>query len=179
MKTADLNLSRILQQHKLWLETNYHEGARADLRGAYLRGANLWQANLREAYLREAYLQSANLWGADLREANLRGADLQRADLRGADLRDADLRRAYLWDADLWGAQLDVNIRHCYSFNFARFTPDALPWLILHPHWTKWKDNVTIEGMSPDEVNNYKQDDARTFTEARIRRAVRHALINR
>ncbi|HIE8039241.1 TPA: pentapeptide repeat-containing protein, partial [Salmonella enterica] len=59
MNSADL--SKILEEHKVWITSMRVRGSRADLRGANLRGANL------------------------------RGADLRGADLRGADLCDADL----------------------------------------------------------------------------------------
>ncbi|EEK3533571.1 pentapeptide repeat-containing protein, partial [Salmonella enterica] len=59
MNSADL--SKILEEHKVWITSIHESGSRANLRGA-------------------------NLYGANLRGANLRGADL-----RGADLRDADL----------------------------------------------------------------------------------------
>ncbi|WP_035504196.1 pentapeptide repeat-containing protein [Hafnia alvei] len=69
MNTADLR--KILDEHKIWIESFRENGSRADL-----RGADLCMANLR---------------GADLRGADLRGADLCMANLRGADLRGADL----------------------------------------------------------------------------------------
>ncbi|EBC8917493.1 hypothetical protein C7O60_06140 [Salmonella enterica] len=74
MNSADL--SKILEEHKVWITSMHESGSRADLCGANLRGANLRDADLR---------------GADLRDADLRGADLRDADLRGADLRGADL----------------------------------------------------------------------------------------
>ncbi|EKB6907401.1 TPA: pentapeptide repeat-containing protein [Salmonella enterica] len=84
MNSADL--SKILEEHKVWITSMHESGSRADLCGANLRGANLRDADLRGANLRDADLR-----GADLRGANLRGADLRDADLRGADLRGADL----------------------------------------------------------------------------------------
>ncbi|EIE9272636.1 pentapeptide repeat-containing protein, partial [Salmonella enterica] len=67
MNSADL--SKILEEHKVWITSMRESGSRADL-----RGANLYGANLR---------------GADLRGANLYGANLCDADLRGANLCDA------------------------------------------------------------------------------------------
>ncbi|HFV9525145.1 TPA: pentapeptide repeat-containing protein [Salmonella enterica subsp. enterica serovar Weltevreden] len=109
MNSADL--SKILEEHKVWITSMHESGSRAylrdadlcgaDLRDADLRGANLRGANLRGAYLRGAYLRDADLCGA-----NLRDADLRDAYLCGADLRDADLCGAYLRDADLCGADL-------------------------------------------------------------------------
>ncbi|EAY4939567.1 pentapeptide repeat-containing protein [Salmonella enterica] len=99
MNSADL--SKILEEHKVWITSMHESGSRA-----YLRGANLRGAYLRGAYLRDADLCGANLRDADLRGANLRDADLRDAYLCGADLRGADLRGANLCDADLRGANL-------------------------------------------------------------------------
>ncbi|EBK5928064.1 pentapeptide repeat-containing protein [Salmonella enterica subsp. enterica] len=124
MNSADL--SKILEEHKVWITSMRESGSRAnlcdadlcdaDLFGANLRGANLFGADLRGANLRGANLFGADLLGADLRDADLfganlfgadlRGANLRDADLFGADLRDANLRGANLCDADLFGADL-------------------------------------------------------------------------
>ncbi|EGI3834853.1 pentapeptide repeat-containing protein [Salmonella enterica] len=109
MNSADL--SKILEEHKVWITSMRESGSRADLRGANLRGANLRDADLRGANLCGANLCGANLCGADLRGANLRGANLRDADLCGANLcganlRGADLCGADLRDADLRGADL-------------------------------------------------------------------------
>ncbi|EPI2626000.1 pentapeptide repeat-containing protein [Salmonella enterica] len=114
MNSADL--SKILEEHKVWITSMRESGSRADLRDAYLRdaylrgadlrGADLRGADLRGADLRDADLRDADLYGANLRDAYLRGADLRGADLRGADLRDADLYGANLRDAYLRGADL-------------------------------------------------------------------------
>ncbi|EGG8904486.1 pentapeptide repeat-containing protein [Salmonella enterica] len=120
-------LSKVLEQHKVWITSLDQEGSRADLCDANLCGADLCDANLCGADLCDANLCGAdlcdaNLCGADLRDANLRDADLRGADLcdanlrdadlRGADLRDADLRGANLCDADLCGADLcDADLR--------------------------------------------------------------------
>ncbi|EEG8187548.1 pentapeptide repeat-containing protein [Salmonella enterica subsp. enterica serovar 4,[5],12:b:-] len=91
MNSADL--SKILEEHKVWITSMRESGSRADL-----CGANLYGADLRGADLRGANLYGADLRGADLRDADLRGADLRDADLRDADLRGADLRGANLPD---------------------------------------------------------------------------------
>ncbi|EEJ6399324.1 pentapeptide repeat-containing protein, partial [Salmonella enterica] len=64
MNSADL--SKILEEHKVWITSMRESGSRAYLRDANLRGADLYGANLR---------------GADLYGANLRGADLYGANL--------------------------------------------------------------------------------------------------
>ena len=79
-------LDSILDDHKLWLESKYTKGERANLREADLREADLREADLFGADLRGADLREADLFGADLREADLFGADLRRAELRGADI---------------------------------------------------------------------------------------------
>ncbi|ECN2392378.1 pentapeptide repeat-containing protein [Salmonella enterica subsp. enterica serovar Heidelberg] len=124
MNSADL--SKILEEHKVWITSMRESGSRAnlygadlyganlrgadlrdaDLCGADLYGANLYGANLCGANLYGANLRGANLYGANLRGANLYGADLYGANLRGADLRDADLRDADLCGADLRDADL-------------------------------------------------------------------------
>ncbi|ECZ7982133.1 pentapeptide repeat-containing protein [Salmonella enterica] len=86
MNSADL--SKILEEHKVWITSIRESGSRANLCGANLCGANLCGANLRGANLCGANLCGANLCGANLRGASLCGADLFGADLCGADLPD-------------------------------------------------------------------------------------------
>ncbi|MCQ3258381.1 pentapeptide repeat-containing protein [Salmonella enterica subsp. enterica serovar Indiana] len=104
MNSADL--SKILEEHKVWITSMRESGSRANLCDANLCDANLRGADLRGADLRGADLRGADLSGADLSGADLRGADLSGADLRGADLCDANLRGADLSGADLCGANL-------------------------------------------------------------------------
>ncbi|EIZ5240449.1 pentapeptide repeat-containing protein [Salmonella enterica] len=114
-------LSKILEEHKVWIISMRESGSRANLRGANLCDANLCDADLcdanlcgadlrgadlRGADLRGANLCGANLCGANLCDANLCGANLRGADLRGADLRGANLRGANLCDANLCDADL-------------------------------------------------------------------------
>ncbi|EAQ0446677.1 pentapeptide repeat-containing protein [Salmonella enterica] len=96
MNSADL--SKILEEHKVWITSIRESGSRANLCGANLCGANLCGANLCGANLCGANLRGASLCGADLFGANLRGASLCGADLFGADLFGADLCGADLPD---------------------------------------------------------------------------------
>ena len=89
-------LKEILEQHRLWIQTNGKQGNCADLTGADLTGANLWGANLMDA----------DLTGSNLSYANLSGANLYNADLRGAILRDANLEDVSFINANLTGANL-------------------------------------------------------------------------
>ncbi|EIB3125716.1 pentapeptide repeat-containing protein, partial [Salmonella enterica] len=59
MNSADL--SKILEEHKVWITSMRESGSRADLRGANLCDANLRGANLCDADLRGANLCDANL----------------------------------------------------------------------------------------------------------------------
>ncbi|ECC9542398.1 pentapeptide repeat-containing protein [Salmonella enterica subsp. salamae] len=104
MNSADL--SKILEEHKLWITSMRESGSRADLCGADLRGADLCGANLCGADLCGADLRGADLCGADLCGADLRGANLYGANLCGADLCGADLCGANLYGANLCGADL-------------------------------------------------------------------------
>ncbi|EAU1988815.1 TPA: pentapeptide repeat-containing protein [Salmonella enterica subsp. enterica] len=104
MNSADL--SKILEEHKVWITSMRESGSRANLYGADLYGANLRGADLRDADLCGADLYGANLRGANLYGANLYGANLCGANLRGANLYGANLRGANLYGADLYGANL-------------------------------------------------------------------------
>ena len=76
-------LKEILEQHKLWIETNGVQGTRADF-----HSANLCYANLTGANLTGADLYCAEFRGANLRDAHLSGANLHHANLTGAILPD-------------------------------------------------------------------------------------------
>ncbi|EBN3217415.1 pentapeptide repeat-containing protein [Salmonella enterica] len=84
MNSADL--SKILEEHKVWITSMRESGSRANLCDANLCDANLCDANLCDTNLRDTNLRGANLCGSDLRGANLCGSDL-----RGANLCDANL----------------------------------------------------------------------------------------
>ena len=129
-KITKKELKEILEQHKLWLDSDGEKGKRANLThadlsganlsGANLTGVNLARANLTFAHLTFADLTSANLTGADLTDVDLSFAHLTRADLTntdlsganltGADLTSASLTDAVLTDADLSGANLTDTI---------------------------------------------------------------------
>src|SRR5712672_3096712 len=97
-------IERLLAEHQLYLETEYHEGHRAnfsstdlagrDFSGLNLRGVKMDRAVLRGADFTGANLQSANLNGAILQEARFDRADLSRARLSGANLVSASIENA-------------------------------------------------------------------------------------
>ncbi|EJP1951918.1 pentapeptide repeat-containing protein [Salmonella enterica] len=104
MNSADL--SKILEEHKVWITSMRESGSRANLRGANLCGSDLRDANLCDANLCGANLRGANLCGSDLRGANLCDANLCDANLCDTNLRDTNLRGANLCGSDLRGANL-------------------------------------------------------------------------
>jgi hypothetical protein len=89
-------IERALVEHRLYLETEYHQGHRAnfsstdlagrDFSGLNLRGIKMDRAVLRGADFTGAHLQAANLVGAIAEQACFDRADLSRARLSGANL---------------------------------------------------------------------------------------------
>ena len=71
-----MDIQKVLEQHKIWINSLCKDGKQADLRQANLRYANLSGVDLRYADLRYANLIGANLSGADLSGADLIGAYL-------------------------------------------------------------------------------------------------------
>ena len=104
-------IERMLAEHRLYLETEYHQGHRAnfssadlagrDFSGLNLRGVKMDRALLSEADFTGAHVQSANLVGAIAEQACFDHADLSRARLSGANLASASLESACLAKADM------------------------------------------------------------------------------
>src|SRR6476620_7167888 len=104
-------IERILAEHRLYLETEYHQGHRAnfssadltgrDFSGLNLRGIKLDRAVLNGADFTGAHLQSANLVGALAEQACFDRADLARARLSGANLVSSSLEDACLAKAEM------------------------------------------------------------------------------
>ncbi len=101
------DLSKILEEHKKWIETRKKEGQRANLSDASLSGANLSKANLSEANLCGAHLSNANLSEANLSGADLSDANMQEVKLKGADLHMSTMRGAIFTWTELCMAKLD------------------------------------------------------------------------
>lgn len=115
-KVSQKELNKILEQHKLWVETSEQEGKQADLIRADLSGmdlshwdlskANLYRVNLSKADLIRTDLSGTNLFEADLSKAKLSEADLRGAAIYGADLSEVNLNNAKLGGAILIEANL-------------------------------------------------------------------------
>jgi uncharacterized protein YjbI with pentapeptide repeats len=122
-------MNEILEDHKVWLETDGKRGAKAnfqrvaldfeklqrsDLRMANFQGASLIQADLKGAKLEGANLTAADLTGANLSGAYLQNAQLNSANLTNANFAGADLRDAILMHADAVGTNFErANLTGC------------------------------------------------------------------
>src|SRR2546430_10144121 len=71
---SPIEIERMLAEHRLYLETEYHEGHRANFASADLAGRDFSRLNLRGVKMDRALLSGANFTGANLQSANLIGA---------------------------------------------------------------------------------------------------------
>ena len=67
-------IERMLAEHRLYLETEYHQGHRANFSSADLTGRDFSGLNLRGIKMDRALLSGADFTGAHLQSANLVGA---------------------------------------------------------------------------------------------------------
>src|SRR5205085_9734446 len=78
-------VGQLLASHRLYLETEYHEGHRANFSSADLKGRDFSRLNLRGIKMDRAVLRGANFTEANLQSANLIGAILREARFDRAD----------------------------------------------------------------------------------------------
>ena len=125
-------LDKILENHKLWLESNKKEGKRARLRfenldginlqnknlqeidfeGAclnrsFLSDSNLNRANLRKSFLNDAFIRKATFIESSLEGASLKGATAPEVKLNKANLKYANLQRIKLQNAEFYETNLE------------------------------------------------------------------------
>jgi uncharacterized protein YjbI with pentapeptide repeats len=105
-KPSEDELNQILENHKIWLESNGNEGEQAYLCSADLRKSNFSGMNLKNALfkwsdLRQSNFENTKLQDAHLEESDLHGAIFWDADLQGAHFDYSNLQRAILWGANL------------------------------------------------------------------------------
>ena len=79
-------IERMLAEHRLYLETEYHQGHRANFSSADLTGRDFSGLNLRGIKMDRAVLRGADFTGAHLQSANLIGAICREACFDRADL---------------------------------------------------------------------------------------------
>src|SRR6202048_5607033 len=104
-------IEQMLAAHRLYLETEYHRGHRANFASADLSGHDFSGLNLRAIKMDRAVLRGADFTGAHLQSANLVGAlaeqacfdraDLSRAHLSGANLVSASFEDDCLANAEM------------------------------------------------------------------------------
>jgi uncharacterized protein YjbI with pentapeptide repeats len=140
-KINQKDLCELLEKHKLWVVSGGNEGIRGYLSNCKIKRTF---TNLTGAELSSIDLRNTELVGVDLTGANLKSADLRYSDFRDADLTNACLESADLEGTNFVGAKLDRGIVQAWTIYGARFSPDALPWLMLRPNWTKERDHVHI-----------------------------------
>ncbi len=126
-KLSKQELDKIIDNHKLWLNSECEKGERADLSYADLRYVNLSYADLDNADLSYADLSNANLHNANLHNANLHNADLSNADLSNADLSYANLSYADLSNANLRHANLRYAVLRKANLHNADLDYSAFP----------------------------------------------------
>src|SRR5271165_7427857 len=79
-------IEEMLAGHRLYLETEYHQGHRANFSSADLSGRDFSALNLRGVKMDRAVLRGADFTGAHLQRANLIGAIAEGARFDTADL---------------------------------------------------------------------------------------------
>src|ERR1700749_3723375 len=72
-------IEQMLASHRLYLETEYHEGHRANFSSADLTGRDFSGLNLRGIKMDRVVLRAADFTGAHLQSANLIGALAEQA----------------------------------------------------------------------------------------------------
>src|SRR6476661_6550895 len=87
-------IEQMLAAHRLYLETEWRQGHRANFASADLSGQDFSGLNLRGIKMDRAMLEGADFTGTHLQRANLIGAILQGARFDGADLSGARLSGA-------------------------------------------------------------------------------------
>src|SRR5258708_12123981 len=99
-------IERMLAEHRLYLETEYHQGHRANFSSADLAGRDFSGLNMRGIKMDRAVLTRADFTGAHLQSANLVGALAEQACFDRADLSRAPLTAANLVSSSLEDACL-------------------------------------------------------------------------
>src|SRR6266704_1608970 len=99
-------IERTLAAHRLYLETDYHQGHRANFASADLSGQDFTGTQLQRATLSGVISERARFDRADLTGARLSGANLVSARFENACLAKTDMEFALMAKATLRGACL-------------------------------------------------------------------------
>jgi hypothetical protein len=114
-KITKADLSRILREHKKWIQSSESRGQKADLSGADLIGTNLLKANLSRASLHKTHISEANLSETNLTGAHLDDATISGTNFSGANLSSASLNQARLVNCSFSG----VNLSGCSIYGIS------------------------------------------------------------
>jgi len=150
---ARLDLSAIVAEHTLWLDSKGTGGQRANFAGLDLAGADLAAAVLANASFREVDLSDCCLAGARLDGADFRRAILSAADLTGADLGVAALRHARLDLANLEGARLRGSDLSGAVLSRARLAGADLSGAVLMGADLRAADLSAVEGLRQPQLD--------------------------
>ena len=142
MKQEQLN--KILDDHKLWIESKGEKGKQANLSRSKLNFLNFSGADLQYVIMRNSSLYGANLKDVNLKKANLSGAYLSCAVLYGANLEGANLEKADMTGANLRGAKFTIEIREAKNLKLCEITKEQLPWLSLHPDFSEFYPTLAV-----------------------------------
>ena len=132
MKKEELN--KMLDVHKLWLESEGEKGNPAYLEGFDLEGINLSGVNLANANLAGANLTGANLSGCYLIETNLEDVNLTGADLEYADMEGSKLV----------GAIFMTELKDVADLSYCEVTKDQLPWLAMNSEYSDFYSTLNV-----------------------------------
>jgi uncharacterized protein YjbI with pentapeptide repeats len=128
-----IRLTRALQEHQRWIESDARCGSSAVLDGEDLRplGRSLRDYKFTAVSARRCIAVAANftgmeLQGANFEEADLRGANFEGADLRGARLRGAKLAYARFHNANIGSLLLRTGERLDFDVFRAEINEDQL-----------------------------------------------------
>ena len=76
----------------------------------------------------------------------------QCASCHGVNLEGANLHGANLVGANLEGAKFTTNFKKVGWFNYATFSEDQIPWVVLHPKYPEWAGTLKWVKVEADAV---------------------------
>ena len=109
-------INEILEQHKIWLESFYQKGARANLENKDLKEINFRHANLKRAILRNCDLRFCNFSNANLNCCDFSGSVMQCTSFVHADASFANFDCVELRYSNLEGMNLYCTILPASTF---------------------------------------------------------------
>lgn len=134
-------LSKMLEQHQLWLDSRGYKGKRFKF---YLPRIDLNYIQLASSNLQHACLANCHLLCANFSDTNLSKSDMSNATLIGYNFQNADLSHVSLYGANLRGTKFDSGILECYTLAYTQWLSTDIPWYLQHPDYAEWADTIEI-----------------------------------